>query len=139
MARKAKICGLDSEHGVPVYSHRSYRKFLRLLAAMIAEGADEGMDPATFVSYVRSVRDRLTFFLEMIDRCDVLFSEKEGARLVFLVLTDNEEHLPLIASAIAQEKRLLDKLGIDSHAVDVHGDKIRVSVPMPDASSHALH
>ncbi len=90
-------------------------------------------DPAV-MAFARRVRDRLGYFLEMIDRCDVLFFERVGDRLIFLVCAQVEEHLTLIRDAIAGEHLLLAELGIDRHDVEVRGDVIRVVVPAPGDS-----
>jgi len=90
-------------------------------------------------SFARDFMERLGFFLEMIDRCDVLFSDKVGERLVFLVCADRAENLDLIRTAIAQERRLLDELGVDPHEVDIDRGMIRIRVSVPeDASASAL-
>lgn len=110
-------------------------RFARYVQARAASAGGPCSEvPAADPAYVSNVRDRLGFFLEMIDRCDVLFFERVGDRLIFLVCAQVEEHLPLIRDAIAGEHLLLAELGIDRHDVEVRGDVIRIVVPAPGDS-----
>ena len=87
-------------------------------------------DPA-FTDLVHMVADRLGFFLEMIDQCDIRFIDQVGDRLVFLVSATQEDHLDLIRNAIAGEHRMLSELGIDPHDVALAEGAIRIRVPVP--------
>ena len=83
------------------------------------------------------VRERLEIFLESVDRCDVLFYDRVGGKLVFLVTARKNEHLSLIAGVIGQERTLLAELGIDPHDVVLVDDLIRIDVPLPQQGARA--
>ncbi|HTK04445.1 MAG TPA: hypothetical protein VL500_02585 [Candidatus Eisenbacteria bacterium] len=104
-----------------------------------ADARPESLLSDRVASFARGFMERLGFFLEMIDRCDVLFSDKVGERLVFLVCADRAENLDLIRGAIAQERRLLDELGVDPREIDIERGMIRIPVDVPeDDSASAL-
>lgn len=84
-------------------------------------------------SYACGVRDRLCFFLDSVDKCDVLFQDRDGERLVFLIATDAQDHLELICRTIASESKLLRELGVDPKDVNVDQGMIRMLVPLPEA------
>lgn len=81
--------------------------------------------------FAAKVRDRLGYFLEMIDRCDVLFQDRAGDKLVFLVAVDAEENVALVCRAISDERTMLDELGIDRNDVNVDRGMVRVLVQVP--------
>lgn len=87
--------------------------------------------------FMRHVRDRLSYFLESVDRCDILFVDERDGRFVFLVSARTEEHLPLIMNAIAQERPLLAELRVDPREIRLQWDFIRIDVPMPDETDAA--
>lgn len=91
-------------------------------------------DPA-FPDLVNTVADRLGFFLEMIDQCDIRFIDRVGDRLVFLVSAAQEDHLDLIRNAIAGEHRMLSELGIDPHDVALEQHAIRIVARIPGSQS----
>ncbi len=105
---------------------------LQLLFAGFSPSAlddDEARSPDP--QFVRSVRDRISYFLETVDRCDILFLDQRDGTFVFLVSARTEEHLPLIMSAIAAEKPLLRELNVDPHGIRLQWDFIRIEVPHP--------
>ena len=86
---------------------------------------------------IRKVCERMEIFLETVDCCDVLFYDKVGASLVFLVAAHREENLALIRNAIAEERDLLAEFAIDPHDVDLRDDVIRIDVPLPPSVAEA--
>lgn len=145
MARQGKTIVLRDLHaGMPESERRSHAEILErvfsgpadviVLHGDLVDGAANvpvpQADPAV-AAVVRNVRDRLGYFLEMIDRCDILYFDKVGERLVFIVCARVDEHLSLIRNAIAGERCLLSELGIEPRDVDIVDDVIRINVPAP--------
>jgi hypothetical protein len=81
--------------------------------------------------FAARVRDRLGYFLEMIDRCDVLFQDRSGDRLIFLIAVDAAEHVLHVRNAIAEERKLLEELGVEPGDVNVDRGMVRLLVPVP--------
>lgn len=84
--------------------------------------------------FMRRVRDRLSYFLDSVDRCDILYLNAIDGRFVFLVAAKTEEHLPLIMNAIAQERPLLSELRVDPREIRLQWDFIRIEVPPPGSA-----
>jgi hypothetical protein len=105
-------------------------KHAGFVPSSVLDGDDAERSPHP--QFVNGVKDRLRSFLESVDRCDVLFLDMHEGQFVFLVAAHNAEHLPLIRNAVAQERILLNGLGIDARDVTLQGDFIRIHVPLPE-------
>lgn len=115
----------DREDGAALVSDRIGGPFVP------AESWPDALVADRVALFAASVRDRLSFFLDMIDKCDVLFKDRVGDKLVFLVAVDVEAHLQLIERAISGEHRMLDELGIDPQDVNLDRGMVKVLVPVP--------
>lgn len=76
------------------------------------------------------VWENLGFFLETVDTCDLHYLDRTEDRLIFQITARREENLPLILTALGQERKLLDDLGIDPYDMRIEKGAILVTAAL---------